>query len=89
LHNPDQKSSFMIRHDELITMRAIAICFKPYLKPEEALIYTNLGRTQFGKKCDEYGIYKNESGYYKREELDRMLSGAPPSFLERARKLKP
>jgi len=29
-----------------IIMKAIALCFKPYLKPEEAMIYTNLGRTR-------------------------------------------
>ena len=28
----------MIRRDELIAMRAIALCFKPFLKPEEALL---------------------------------------------------
>jgi hypothetical protein len=66
----------MIKREELITMRAIAICFKPYLKPEEALIYTNLGRTQFAKKCEEFGIYKNIVGYYKKEDLNKMLSGA-------------
>jgi hypothetical protein len=65
----------MIKHDELIAMRAIAICFKPFLKPEEALIYTNWGRTQFAKKCDEFGVYKNNMGYYKREEIDKLLSG--------------
>ncbi|GAA3934496.1 hypothetical protein GO495_29985 [Chitinophaga oryziterrae] len=65
----------MIKRDELITMRAIAICFKPFLKPEEALIYCNLGRTQFAKKCEEAGVYKNNNGYYKREEIDKMLSG--------------
>ena len=65
----------MIKHDELIIMRAIAICFKPFLKPEEALIYCNLGRTQFAKKCEEARMYKNDNGYYKREEIDRMLSG--------------
>jgi hypothetical protein len=65
----------MIKHDELIAMRAIALCFKPFLKPEEALIYTDLGRTQFSKKCDEYGVYKNNMGYYKREDIDKMLSG--------------
>jgi hypothetical protein len=65
----------MIKHDELIAMRAIALCFKPFLKPEEAMIYCNLGRTQFAKKCEEYGIYKNNAGYYKREELNKMLSG--------------
>jgi hypothetical protein len=65
----------MIKHDELITMKAIAICFKPFLKPEEALIYCNLGRTQFAKKCEESKIYKNTNGYYKREEINIMLSG--------------
>lgn len=65
----------MIKNNEQMTMRAIALCFKPYLKPEEAMIYCNLGRTQLTKKCDEAGVYKNNSGYYKREELDLMLSG--------------
>ncbi len=65
----------MIKRDELITMRAIAICFKPFLKPEEALIYCNLGRTQFAKKCEEFSVYKNNNGYYKREDIDRMLGG--------------
>lgn len=65
----------MIKPDELVIMRAIAICFKPFLKPEEALIYCNLGRTQFAKKCEESGVYKNDNGYYKREEIDKMLSG--------------
>jgi hypothetical protein len=65
----------MIKHSDRIVMKAVAICFKPYLKPEEALIYCNLGRTQFAKKCEEYGVYKSDSGYFKREELDMMLSG--------------
>lgn len=65
----------MIKKNDLITMKAIALCFKPFLKPEEALIYCNLGRTQFAKKSEAFGIYKNNAGYYKREELDRMLSG--------------
>jgi len=34
------------------------------------MIYTNLGRTRLAMKCEEYGIYKNVNGYYKREELD-------------------
>ncbi len=65
----------MIRPEELIVMRAIAICFKPFLKPEEALIYCNLGRTQFAKKCEEFKVYKNENGYFTKEDLDRMLAG--------------
>lgn len=78
----------MIKRDELITMRAIAICFKPFLKPEEALIYCNLGRTQFAKNCEEFGLFKNNAGYYKREELDKMLSGAPSLLATAAAKLK-
>ena len=78
----------MTKPDELLTMRAIAICFKPYLKPEEALIYCNLGRTQLAKKCEEFGIYKNNAGYYKREELDKMMSGEPSKIIELSKKLR-
>lgn len=66
-----------MKKDELIVMRAIALCFKPYLKPEEAMIYCNLRSTHFARKCEEFGIYKNNNGYYKREELDQFLSGQP------------
>jgi hypothetical protein len=68
----------MIPRDELAVMRAIALCHKPYLKPEEALIYCNLGRTQFAKKCDEFRVYKSNSGYFKKGDLDRMLAGELP-----------
>ena len=78
----------MIKRDDLITMRAIALCFKPFLKPEEALIYCNLGRTQFAKNCEQFGIYKNNAGYYKREELDKMLSGEVSSLKEAAKNLQ-
>ena len=78
----------MIKRDDLITMKAIALCFKPFLKPEEALIYCNLGRTQFAKNCEQFGIYKNNAGYYKREELDKMLSGEESSLKEAAKKLQ-
>lgn len=67
----------MVKRNDLIVMKAVALCFKPYLKPEEALIYCNLGRTQFAKKCHEFGVYKKNSGYFKREELNRMLEGEP------------
>lgn len=70
----------MMKKDEIVVMRAIAICFKPYLKPEEALIYCNLGRTQFAKKCEEFGVFKNSSGYYKKEDLDLMMSGGPSKY---------
>lgn len=65
----------MIKRDELLAMRAIALCFKPFLKPEEALIYSNLGRTQFAKKCEEFRVEKNVNGYYAKEDLDKMISG--------------
>jgi hypothetical protein len=79
----------MIKRDEQIAMRAVALCFKPFLKPEEALIYCNLGRTQFAKNCEDFGIYKNNAGYYDREELNKMLSGAKSLIAEAASKLKP
>lgn len=71
----------MVKKNEITVMKAIALCYKPYLKPEEAMIYCNLGRTQLSRKCEEFGIYKNNSGYFKREDLDKMLSGGS-SLLE-------
>ena len=79
---------WMLRINEKVMMKAVAICFKPYLKPEEAMIYCNLGRTQLAKRCEQYGIYKNASGYYKKEELDKMLSGQPSLIEEKARQVK-
>ena len=58
-------------------MKAISVCFKSFLKPEEAMIFYDLGRTQLIKKCEEYGGYKNLNGYYKREDLELILSGVP------------
>jgi len=78
----------MIKPNDKLVMKAIALCFKPYLKPEEALIYCNLGRTQLSLKCEEYGIYRNASGYYNREDLNRMLSGAPSVIEEKANQIK-
>ena len=63
-----------------IIMKAIALCFKPYLKPEEAMIYTNLGRTRLAIKCEEYGISKNDGGYYKKDDLDLIVTGGPTKF---------
>ena len=65
----------MATTDERIVMKAVAICFKPYLKPEEAQIYCNLGRTQLAKRCEENLVFKTKSGYYKREDLDRIMCG--------------
>jgi hypothetical protein len=75
----------MANSEERVVMKAVAICFKPYLKPEEAQIYCNLGRTQLAKRCEEHLIYKNESGYYKREDLDKMMSGQASPLLEAAK----
>jgi hypothetical protein len=78
----------MVKGEEHVVMRAISLCFKPYLKPEEALIYCNLGRTQFAKNCDNYGVYKNNSGYFKKEDLDKMLSGTLIASQMSTKKLK-
>jgi hypothetical protein len=64
-----------MKKEEQLSMKAIALCFKPYLKPEEAYIYCNLGRTQFAKKCTEFLVFKSKSGYFKKEDLDRMMVG--------------
>lgn len=64
-----------MKREELAVLKAVAICYKPYLKPGEAMIYCNLGHTQLAKKLGEYGIYKSSTGYYKREDLDRMMCG--------------
>jgi hypothetical protein len=78
----------MMKYNDETVMKAIAICFKPYLKPEEAMIYCNLGRTQLAKKCEEYGIFKNRNGYYKKEDLDLILSGGPTLLEEKVKKIK-
>jgi hypothetical protein len=78
----------MMKFNDKTVMKAVAICYKPYLKPEEAMIYCNLGRTQLSKKCEEYGIFKNSNGYFKRDDLDLILSGAPTKYQDKARKIK-
>jgi len=60
----------------MLMMKAIAICFKPYLKPEEAMIYCNLKHSALAERLQAFGVYKNESGYYSRAELDLMMSGS-------------
>ena len=77
-----------MKYNDETLMKAIVICFKPYLKPEEAMIYCNLGRTQLSKKCDEYGVFKNVNGYYKRIDLDLILSGSPAKINLLAKKIK-
>jgi hypothetical protein len=46
----------MIKKSEKMVLNAVALCYKPFLKPEEAMIYCNLGRTQLSKKCEEFDI---------------------------------
>jgi hypothetical protein len=65
----------MKKREELSVLKAIAICYKPYLKPEEAMIYCNLEHSQLAKRLAEYGVYKTASGYYAKNELDRMMAG--------------
>lgn len=64
-----------MKREELAVMKAVAICYKPYLKPEEAMIYCNLEHTQLAKRVQEHGIHKTVTGYFKREDLDRMMLG--------------
>jgi len=78
----------MIKSEETILMRAVALCFKPFLKPEEALIYTNLGRTQFNKRCSEMGVFKNAGGYFKKDDLDRLCSGGLEKYAELAAEMR-
>ncbi len=69
-------------------MRAVALCYKPYLKPEEAMIYCNLARTRLLERCNQFGVFKNNSGYFKREDLDKMMSGAASEIEEKANQIK-
>jgi len=78
----------MMKYNDKAVMKAVVICYKPYLKPEEAMIYCNLGRTQLAKKCEEYGILKNNNGYYKKDDLDLILSGAQPKYEDKVKKLR-
>jgi hypothetical protein len=63
------------KRDNSTFVKAVAICYKPFLKPEEAQIYCNLGHTQLIKRMDEAGLYKSAGGYYRRKDLDRMMEG--------------
>jgi len=64
----------MIKKNDQIIIRSIMICFRPYLKPQEASLYCGLGKTQFAKKCSDYNVLKTATGYYKKEDLDMMMS---------------
>jgi hypothetical protein len=64
-----------MKRDDIAVMKAVAICYKPFLKPEEARIYCNLGHSQLAKRMEEMGLYKTPAGYWRREDLDRMMGG--------------
>jgi hypothetical protein len=36
----------------------------------------------------KYGIFKNNNGYYKKEDLDLILSGAAAKYEEKIKKIK-
>lgn len=65
----------MNKQEEIAIIKGVSLCYKPYLKPEEAKLYCNLEYTQLNKKLKEFGILKTASGYYKREDLELMMSG--------------
>ena len=39
------------------------------------------GGLQLVKKCEEFGVFKNNNGYYKREEIDKMTGAIISSKL--------
>jgi hypothetical protein len=69
--------------------------FNNYLDTLKSQVYAierqmilSLGRTQLAKKCEEYGIFKNSNGYYKRADLDLILSGEPSKIDQLVRNIK-
>jgi hypothetical protein len=63
----------MMKSKDIVVMKAVALGFKKYLRPEEAIIYCDLGRTQLAKKCEDLKIFKNSAGYYLRKDLDKIF----------------
>lgn len=61
--------------DQRQAMIAVAICYKPYLKPREAEIYCSLSRTQLLQNLADAGVEKTSTGYYRKADLDRMMEG--------------
>ena len=64
-----------MRRNDVAVMKAVVICYKPFLKPEEAMLYCDLEHSQLAKRVKEWGIIKSATGYYKRDDLDRMMAG--------------
>lgn len=48
----------MMRKEELILLEEIALCYKPFLEPEEMCIYCGPGRTQVTKSENNSGSLK-------------------------------
>ncbi len=57
----------MMKYNDSAVIKAVAICFKPYLKPEEAMVYCNLGRTQLTKNVKSTGFLRITMGTTKRK----------------------
>jgi hypothetical protein len=66
-----------MKREDVLTMKAIALCYKPFLKPWEAMIYCGLQHSAFAERAESVGVYKNESGYFRKTDLDLMMSGVP------------
>jgi hypothetical protein len=64
-----------MKRDDLAVMKAVALCYKPYLRPREAQLYCGLEHSQLTKRMDDMGLYKTAAGYYRREDLDLMMAG--------------
>jgi hypothetical protein len=56
-------------------MKVVAICFKPYLKQEEACIFLNIESTQLRKLTTDLQVFKTNGGYCKREDLEKIAEG--------------
>lgn len=63
--------------DQEMLTKALGIYFKPYLKPHEAEVFCSLGNKQLLERLREFGVIKSSTGYYKREDLIRMMEGKP------------
>lgn len=61
--------------EQEVLTKALGIYFKPYLKPHEAEVFCSLGNKQLTERLREFGVIKTSTGYYKREDLIRMMEG--------------
>jgi hypothetical protein len=77
-----------MKQEDILVLKAVALCYKPFLKPWEAMVYCNLKHSQLARRLEDFGIYKTPTGYYKREDLDLMMLGISLSLEEREDRLK-